>query len=107
MSLFVFSLLYCALAALCMAMERHYKQVWGDKPAASRRHTLKATGWILLGVSFWISYQTWERGIGSLAWFGILTIAAFTFILMLTYRPRVALYAAPILPIITGAVAAI
>ena len=107
MSLFIFGLLYCGLAALSMAMDRHYKQVWGEKLAVSRRHMLRTAGWALLGVSFWISFQNWERGIGSLAWFGILTIAAFTFILLLTYRPKMALYAAPILPFITGAVAAI
>ena len=107
MSLFIFGLLYCGLAALSMAMDRHYKQVWGEKPTASLRHILRITGWALLGVSFWISFQSWERGIGSIAWFGILTVAAFTFILLLTYRPKMALYAAPILPLITGAVAAI
>ncbi|MBL4836643.1 MAG: DUF3325 domain-containing protein [Kordiimonadaceae bacterium] len=107
MSLFIFSLLYSGLAALCMAMEKHYKAVWGNKPEANKRKAIQFLGWFLLGLSFWLSYNNWENGIGSAAWFGLLTIAAFSFILLLTYRPKIALYLAPILSIITGAATAL
>ncbi|MBV1900167.1 MAG: DUF3325 domain-containing protein [Kordiimonadaceae bacterium] len=107
MSLFIFSLLYSGLAALCMAMERHYKTVWGNKPEANKRRAIQFIGWFLLGFSFWLSYNNWENGTGSAAWLGLLSIAAFSFTVLLTYKPKIAVYLAPTLSLITGVAAAL
>lgn len=84
-------LCYCAFTALCLAMPRHHEDVLGRKPSARCRQGLKLAGWLLLGLSLWavVSMRGWSFGL--VDWCAVLMFSALTLVLLLPYRPRLAL----------------
>jgi len=85
-------LAYAGMLALCQGLERHYKQVWGKPPAIWLRRSLRAAGWLLVGLSLYASAQAWGWAMGPVGWFGLLSISAFSLALLLPYAPRLAVY---------------
>ena len=90
MSLFPFALTYTGWAALCLSMSRHARELLQREPTTLQRHLLRAAGWIALTVSLWMAAAQAGWPIGTVEWFGMLTASAVTFVLLLTYYPRVA-----------------
>ena len=90
---------YAGLTALCAGFDRHYRQLRPSKPGLSPvQHLLfRTSGWLLLGLSLWISVRAWGPGIGWVAWFGILSGMTVLLVLQLTYTPRRPLLFAPML----------
>jgi hypothetical protein len=90
MSLFPFALTYSGWAALCFATSRHAREVLQREPTPLQRHLLRAAGWIALTVSLFMAAAHAGWPIGTVEWFGMLTASAVSFVLLLTYRPRLA-----------------
>ncbi|TBV08730.1 DUF3325 domain-containing protein [Stutzerimonas kirkiae] len=81
-------LAYVGMLALCLGLERHYKQVWQQAPAVWLRRTLRATGWVALAGSFAICVLHWGWAMGPVGWFGAISMAALALVLLLPYGPR-------------------
>lgn len=90
MSLFPFALTYTGFAALCFAMNRHAREVLRREPSPLQRQLLRAAGWIALIVSLFMAAAHTGWPIGTVEWFGMLTASAVSFVLLLTYYPRLA-----------------
>ncbi len=86
----VFLLAYAGFATLAHARDRHYRQLYPDRPLPGRvmRTGLHLVGWSLLAVSFWLGMLVWGTAIGAVAWFGVASVTAGLLIWMLPYRPR-------------------
>ncbi|MCY1269551.1 hypothetical protein D9M68_246000 [compost metagenome] len=85
----VLALGYAGLAGLCLGMDRHHLQVWPRKSAA-RQRLLRLAGWLLLAAALWPCLRAWGNAVGPVVWLGALSAAAFTLVLLLPYRPRLA-----------------
>lgn len=83
-------LAYSGMIGLCQGMERHYKQVWQRLPAPLLRRGLRVAGWALLVASFAACVMAWGWSMGPVGWFGQISLAGFVLILLLPYRPRLA-----------------
>lgn len=90
MSLFPFALTYTGWAALCLSMSRHARELLQREPTPLQRRLLRAAGWIALTVSLLMAAARAGWPIGTVEWFGTLTASAVSFVLLLTYYPRVA-----------------
>ncbi|MBH3407312.1 DUF3325 domain-containing protein [Pseudomonas glycinae] len=84
-------LCYSAFTALCLAMPRHHEELLGHKPSARRRQYLKLAGWLLLGLSLWAAVASKGWSFGLVDWCAVLMFSALTLVLLLPYRPRLAL----------------
>ena len=64
---------YLGMLALCQGLERHYKQLWHKVPPVSLRHSLRAAGWLSLGLGHgprWLvrhAFVEWVRAIDAAA----------------------------------------
>lgn len=90
MSLFPFALTYTGWAALCFAMNRHARELLQRELSPLQRHLLRGTGWLTLSVSLLMVATRAGWPIGTVEWFGMLTASAVSFVLLLTYYPRLA-----------------
>jgi len=90
MSLFPFALTYSGFAALCLAMSRHAREVLKRDLPPPQRHGLRVFGWLALMVSLLMAAAHAGWPIGTVEWFGMLTASAVSFVLLLTYHPRLA-----------------
>lgn len=84
-------LCYASFTALCLSMDRHHVELLGRKPTAGRRRLIKLTGWLLLAVSLWAAVSSIGWGLGLVEWFAVLMLSALLLVLLLPYRPRLAL----------------
>lgn len=101
MTLLAICLAYAGFAALCLAMERHHREVFGSRRIPPRRRlALRLAGWVLLAASFPACVAGWGWAFGPVAWCGVLTAAALPVVLLLPYRPRAVAMLAPALPIL-------
>lgn len=86
-----FMLCYGGFTALCLSMERHHAELLGRKPSARHRQGLKLGGWLLLGLSVWAAVFSTGWGLGLVEWFAVLMLSALLLVLLMPYRPRLAL----------------
>ncbi|TDV51733.1 uncharacterized protein DUF3325 [Pseudomonas helmanticensis] len=84
-------LTYAGFAALCLSMPRHHDELLGHKPSVRRRQCLKLAGWFLLGLSLWAAVSANGWSFGLVDWFAVLMLSALVLVLLLPYRPRLAL----------------
>jgi len=84
-------LCYSAFTALCLSMDRHHAELLGYKPMAGRRRLLRGTGWLLLALSLWTTVATSGWSLGLVQWCAVLMFSALLLVLLLPYRPRLAL----------------
>lgn len=84
-------LCYAGFTALCLAMDRHHLDLLGRKPSAARRRTMKVGGWLLLALSLWAAVAVRGWGLGLVEWFAVLMTSALMLVLLMPYRPRLAL----------------
>ena len=82
---------YAGFTALCLSTDRHHGELLHSKPTAIRRLGLRVGGWLLLGVSIWPSVlgAGWSQGL--VEWCAVLMLSALLLVLLLPYRPRLAL----------------
>jgi Protein of unknown function (DUF3325) len=92
-------LVYAGLAALCLAMDRHHRQIWQRTPGSRTRMALRVLGVCLLVGSLLASVHAAGGPLGVVAWFGILTLAGVLLVLLLPYAPRMAGVLAVIAPL--------
>lgn len=99
-------LCYAGMAGLCLAMARHYRQVWPSRGADPRRILLfRACGAILLLLALAPCIQRWGVAVGVVLWFGYVSASALLLVGLLSKVPRVAAataVAAPLLALVLG-----
>ena len=84
-------LCYGGFTALCLSMDRHHAELLGRKPSTRRRHLMKLAGWLLLVLSLWAAVASTGWGLGLVEWCAVLMLSALLLVLLLPYRPRLAL----------------
>lgn len=81
-------LAYTGMLGLCLGLERYYKQLKQPAPAPVVLRALRCAGWMALVASYACCVQAWGTAMGSVAWFGNLSLAALALVFMLPYAPR-------------------
>lgn len=81
-------LAYTGMLSLCLGLERHYKQIWQRAPSALLRRLLRLGGWLALTGSFATSVLAWGWAMGPVGWFGLMSVAGITLVLLLPYAAR-------------------
>ncbi len=84
------ALSYNGLLALCLAMPKHYRQVFTQAPDETRVHLLRIGGWLSLTGSLSASIATHGWSFGPVEWIGMLTVTGLALVFMLPHVPRVA-----------------
>ncbi|MGY4637187.1 DUF3325 domain-containing protein [Pseudomonas sp. TE24901] len=89
--LLAFLLCYAGFTALCLATDRHHGELLHSKPMPGRRLGLRVAGWSLLAVAIWPAVAATGWGQGLVEWCAVLMLSALLLVLLLPYRPRLAL----------------
>lgn len=87
---------YAGFTALCLSTDRHHGELLHSKPSPRRRLGLRVTGWLLLTLSIWAAVSVVGWGQGLVEWCAVLMLSALLLVLLLPYRPRLALILAGI-----------
>ena len=82
---------YAGFTALCLSTDRHHGELLHRKLSPRRRLGLRVTGWMLLVVSIWPAVDVAGWGQGLEEWCAVLMLSALLLVLLLPYRPRLAL----------------
>lgn len=107
--LLAMALCYGAWGVLGIAMDRHYSDIYGRgaEPSEALRKRLRWAGSLGLVLVFAVTVKMQGWSIGTVACFGVMTMAGILQILALTYRPvrvpaytRWALWATPVLAVL-------
>lgn len=85
--LLTFILSYLGFASLALAMDRHCKQVCQRVPSQKMRLTLRVIGFTALSAALVASIIHMGWDVGMVLWLGLLTSAALSLVLVLTYWP--------------------
>jgi len=82
---------YAGFTALCLSTDRHHGELLHSKPSPPRRLTLRVAGWLLLALSMWpaVAASNWAQGV--VEWCAVLMLSALLLVLLMPYRPRLAL----------------
>ncbi|KDN97376.1 DUF3325 domain-containing protein [Pseudomonas donghuensis] len=82
---------FAGFAALCLAMEKHYKDLLGHKPAHARLMALRIAGWVLLALALLLAvrHSGWAMGLVEL--FAVLMAGVTLWVFLLPYQPRLLL----------------
>lgn len=83
-------LAYSGFTALCLAMNRHHRQLWHRPPSPQRAMLLRVVGAALLVGSLLASTAVAGVSRGLVAWFGILPLAVLVLVGLLPFWPRIA-----------------
>lgn len=84
-------LCYGGFTALCLSMDRHHAELLGRKASLVVRRRLQWAGWSLLGVSLWAAVSGAGWAFGLVQWFAVLMLSALLLVMLMPYRPRMAL----------------
>ncbi|MGY2188524.1 hypothetical protein D3C81_528890 [compost metagenome] len=84
-------LCYGGFTALCLSMDRHHTELLGRKPTLVMRRRMKLAGWLLLALSLWAAVSTTGWALGLVEWFAVLMLSGLSLVLLMPYRPRLAL----------------
>ena len=101
----VFGLNLLALAAACLSLSRHHRDLFGSAPSEFRVRLLR--GVALVDGALALAYAIHRLGIelGIVYWACLLMIAGAALVLLLAWRPRWALPTAAVMPVIGGMLA--
>ncbi|KQP55246.1 iron transporter [Methylobacterium sp. Leaf399] len=80
---------FAALAALCLSLDRHHREVFRSRPGKRRVVALRLAGWVGIGLSLLLTGHVEGWDLGLVGWIGALTGAAVALVLLLSYRPRI------------------
>lgn len=91
---FMFGLLlaYAGMLGFCLGMERHWKQLIGERLPGDWRHAGKPLGALLLALALHAVTGVWPTGMALVGWFGLISLAGLALLLLLPYAPRLALW---------------
>lgn len=79
---------YAAFASLALAMEKHAGGLaWSALPS---QHVLRGLGWTLLALSAMAAMTRLGAALGLTTWIGQMCVAAPLLVLLLSWRPRLA-----------------
>lgn len=81
-------LAYGGLTALCLAMNRHYRQVRFGAPDRRFKVLMRINGSILLLLALVLGIDGRGPTIGPVVWFGVLSVSGLALIFLLPYYPR-------------------
>jgi hypothetical protein len=84
-------LCYGGFTALCLSMERHYAQLLGRKSSLKARRGLRFVGWLLLGLALWAAVSVGGWAFGLVRWCAVLMLSVLLLVMLMPYRPRMAL----------------
>ncbi len=87
---------YAGFTALCLSTDRHHGELLHREPSPRRRLGLRVIGWMLLVVSIGPAVDVAGWGQGLVEWCAVLMLSALLLVLLLPYRPRLALILAGI-----------
>ena len=82
---------YAGFTALCLSTDRHHGELLHSKPSPPRRLTLRVAGWLLLALSMWPAVAASNWALGVVEWCAVLMLSALLLVLLMPYRPRLAL----------------
>lgn len=105
--LLVFGLNLLALAAACLSLARHHRDLFGSAPSDVRVLLLRGVALVdgALALAFAIHRMGIELGV--VYWACLLMIAGAALVLLLAWRPRWTLPTAAVMPVIGGVLAVI
>lgn len=83
-----FALCYAGLSGVCLAMDRHHRQVWQRSSSVSRSRLLRVGGWLLLALSLAACIRTSGFSVGAVLWFGVLSATSLLIVVLLPSAPR-------------------
>lgn len=88
MSALAFTLVFAGFVALSLAMDRHHRGVFKKMPSKPLKHLVRCVGLTLVAAGWSFSVVVWGGSVGTVAWLGIMTVAAVGVTLLHTYTPR-------------------
>lgn len=91
MTIAAFCLVYAGFSALCLAMDRHYEDIFDRAIPPRLRRGLRIAGWSALALALYLSAQVWGWSYGVVEWIGMASIAGLILIWFVTFRPHAAL----------------
>ncbi len=91
---------YTGLTLLCLAMTRHFRQVWNCEPSVRGSRWLRVLGWMFIAAALIACVGAGSWSLGLVGWAGALTAAALVLIFLLPYRPKTAVALAGVAPIV-------
>lgn len=86
---FSLALCFSAFGCLCLAMPRHFEQALKRKPGPHIQRVLRLLGWLLLTLAIAPAVGAQGPSVGLTVWCALLSVAAVSQGLLLTYRPQV------------------
>jgi Protein of unknown function (DUF3325) len=104
-ALLALALAYAGFTAVCLAMDRHHRKVFGQPPARRTATALRLLGFGLLALAAAPCVSISDGSNGVLLWLGLLTAAGVALIFLLPYAPRMAAVLAVVAPLGTALLA--
>lgn len=86
------TLAYAGMLLFCLGMERHWKQLASPRVPAELRRACAPLGTVLLAMAVYTCSFIWHPGMAWVAWFGMISLAGLTLLMLLPYAPRLALW---------------
>ena len=80
-------LCFAGMTALSLAIDRHYRQVYGTDAPLRKCYLLRIAGALLLLLAIVPCVLLWGAGAGFVAWIGMQTIGALMAAVLLPYWP--------------------
>lgn len=82
---------FAGLAALCLAMEKHFTDLLGRKPRQAQLRALRIVGWLLLVLSAVLAVYLRGWALGLVEWTAVLMAGLTLWVFGLPYQPRLLL----------------
>jgi Protein of unknown function (DUF3325) len=82
------ALSYNGLLALCLAMPKHYRQVFARAPGDTPVRLFRLGGWLSLSISLAASVATNGWSFGPVEWIGMMAFTGLVLVFTLPYVPR-------------------
>ncbi|MGY4525717.1 DUF3325 domain-containing protein [Pseudomonas sp. UBA4617] len=82
---------FAGLVALCLAMQKHFADLFGRKPRPGQLRLLRSAGWLLLLAALVLSVHLRGWAHGLVQWVAVLMAGATVWVFGLPYLPRLLL----------------